>query len=170
MTISQVVCVAIQDARIGYTLEQWTDFIIEGKAKAITDGFSLNLLGRWQDENNYYGIELYRDHAYIVKRINGSYNYLNVMPFPTESNKWYTLKGEFDGTVIKMYVNDSLLMTAEDATFLEEQLVFVVVIIHKHIMMTFVFGLSRSNLLQPFLIVLMWYCNDVAVFIQQGNI
>lgn len=75
------------------------------------------LCGRYVDANNYYAIDINnRKEGYIDlnKKVNGNTTTLASIAMNIEEGLWYNLKLEFVGTSINAYLNDELILTAED--------------------------------------------------------
>ncbi|MCO7175982.1 LamG-like jellyroll fold domain-containing protein [Sporolactobacillus kofuensis] len=98
--------------------QSWTDYSVEAKVKV--GNFNSNrvmIAGRFKDANNYYAASLYRGNALeIRKKINGSASTLISKNYTFETNKWYTIKLEFSGSTINVYVNGTLQLTATDSS------------------------------------------------------
>lgn len=100
----------------------WTDYSVEAKVKV--DNFNGSnrtyVAGRYKDGNNFYAASLYNSSGgtlEIRKKVSGSTTTLaSKTNFGLEAGTWYTIKLEMSGSSIKMYVNDTLQLSATDSS------------------------------------------------------
>ena len=99
----------------------WTDYALEALIKPLTwnSGGIVRILGRWQDANHWYYVNLTADnHIQLRKNVNGTFTDLAPQKsFTVSKGTWYKVRLEMVGTTLKAYVNDVLQLTATDATF-----------------------------------------------------
>ncbi|HYU28458.1 MAG TPA: family 16 glycoside hydrolase, partial [Gemmatimonadales bacterium] len=99
----------------------WTDYALEALIKPLTwnSGGIVQILGRWQDANHWYYVNLTADnHIQLRKNVNGTFTDLAPQKsFTVSKGTWYKVRLEMVGTTLKAYVNDVLQLTATDATF-----------------------------------------------------
>nr|WP_223192405.1 family 16 glycoside hydrolase [Paenibacillus sedimenti] len=102
--------------------QSWTDYSVEAKVKV--DNFNGSnrtyVAGRYKDGNNFYAASLYNSSGgtlEIRKKVSGSTTTLaSKTNFGLEAGTWYTIKLEMSGSSIKMYVNDTLQLSATDSS------------------------------------------------------
>lgn len=100
----------------------WTDYTIQAKLRVgdLEDGGSASLLARYQDTYRWYGLGYTKQHGawrIFIRRDNGE-GQLGMGPaFRFDPNRYYALKVELKGPVLKLYVDDVLQVTATDSTY-----------------------------------------------------
>jgi len=100
----------------------WADYAVEARVK-ITNPNGTNrayVCGRLQDFNNYYAASLYMNSSGGKLELRKKYQSstqpnLADKAYPLSTDVWYTVKLEFIGSTINMYVNGVLELTATDA-------------------------------------------------------
>ncbi|WP_179136283.1 family 16 glycoside hydrolase [Paenibacillus sp. 32352] len=100
----------------------WTDYSVEANVKI--DNFNGSnrtyVAGRYKDGNNFYAASLYNSSGgtlEIRKKVNGSTTTLATKTnYGLTAGTWYTVKLEFIGSSIKMYVNGTLQLSATDTS------------------------------------------------------
>lgn len=95
----------------------WADYSVEAMVEPITADYSC-LLGRFQDASNFYQIEVHaaNDEVGLWKNVGGTWTQLDSYSTTINTNTWYELKLEMDGTSIKGYFNGSLVVSATDSS------------------------------------------------------
>jgi len=108
------------DSRALVGQDSWTDYIVTAKVKSgMSDDINAGVMGRVQDANNYYLALIYQGTARIYLRTPNGWQELASVLYSSVNGKWYKVGLEFQGTKIKMYIDDVLVVTAEDAVILK---------------------------------------------------
>ncbi len=115
---NQYLCVTNDDGRTFAGKEDWTDYAVSANIKTFSGRMDVGVLGRVQDASHFYLAQLVNGRARIYRQDNGWIE-LRSVPYEAVNNVLYTVKMEFRGTQISMYVNDELVATAEDAMYLK---------------------------------------------------
>lgn len=99
----------------------WTDYAAQADVK-VEDFNGTNrtyVAGRYKDGNNYYAASLYNSGGgklEIRKKVGGSSSTLVTKNYPLSTGVWYNVKLELSGSTLKMYVNNTLELTATDSS------------------------------------------------------
>lgn len=99
----------------------WTNYAAQADVK-VEDFNGTNrtyVAGRYKDGNNYYAASLYNSGGgklEIRKKVGGSSSTLVTKNYPLSTGVWYNVKLELSGSTIKMYVNNTLELTATDSS------------------------------------------------------
>ena len=112
----EYICVS-DDGRTFSGEENWTDYIVSADIQPLSGTIDSGVLGRVQDEEHFYLAQLYEGRARLYIR-NGNWIELTNVPYGTEHGVTYRVALELRGTKINMYVNDTLVTSTEDATYL----------------------------------------------------
>lgn len=111
---------------VSYAGENMTDFVIEVKINVISSKTGSNtalIIFRYVDSGNYYyfGVryELTTNAIYLSKLVGGALEiiYLGNLPEKLSYNTWHTLKVKVNGTNIKCYIDDVLMIDRDDSQF-----------------------------------------------------
>ena len=86
--------------------------------KSLSDSVSLGLIGRWQDERNFYLAQLYSGNARIIRRSGTFWMSIANVQFPTTGGEIYDIDFVLDGFTLTMYINGSPVVSGEDANIL----------------------------------------------------
>lgn len=114
--------------------ERWSDYSFSVTSKVIKstipgiDYVKLFLFFRVEDKENYYQLGIYGGQLnkafHLEKVVEGKVTNLGYLRFDNpnlnhdiEMEKWYTLKVEVKGNSLKAYLNNKLIIQAEDDTF-----------------------------------------------------
>lgn len=99
----------------------WNNYTMQADVKV--DNFNgtnrTYVAGRYKDGNNYYAASLYNSGGgklEIRKKVSGSSSTLVTKEYPLSTGVWYNVKLELSGSTIKMYVNNTLELTATDSS------------------------------------------------------
>jgi hypothetical protein len=99
----------------------WTDFRVQARIKLqdLDAGDRAFLCGRYKDGNNYYALAfLGRSSGKHVielrKKVEKSSTTIKVKDFPIKIGEWHSVALETVGSTIKVYVDGTLQMTADD--------------------------------------------------------
>jgi hypothetical protein len=98
------------------------DQLIEARAKATSFGTGpgrwFGLIARYQNDNDYYYITVRNDNTVSLRKLSGgAIHVLDTAPLTVVSGTWYRLRLEALGTSLRAYVNDRLVLEAQDAQF-----------------------------------------------------
>jgi hypothetical protein len=116
---NQYVCSTCTDARTIFMGEQWSDYTISASIRPLSGERGFSLLGRLQDANHYYAGGVYGGHAKIWRRDGGAPIVLGEAPYSTTNGTWYEVALELQGAYINLFINDVLIVSVEDTTYLE---------------------------------------------------
>lgn len=110
-----------EEARAFRGEEEWTDYSVESKIKVLDfNGSNRALLcARYKDNNNYYAVALNgKDGGFIElrKKVDGKSTVIAKVNTEILVNKVYNVKLVVDGTNIKVYINNELLIDEEDSS------------------------------------------------------
>lgn len=102
--------------------EEWENYSLEADIKVNNfNGSNRALLcGRYKDANNYYAVSLSSKNGGLVelrKKVNGSSIVLDKANVSIEAGKWYNTRLEMNGTSLKVYINDKLVIETEDTSY-----------------------------------------------------
>lgn len=99
----------------------WSNYTVEAKVKV--DNFNgtnrTYVAGRYKDGNNYYAASLYNSSGgklEIRKKVSGSSSTLATKDYALSTGVWYNVKLELSGSTIKLYINNTLELTATDSS------------------------------------------------------
>lgn len=99
----------------------WSNYTIQADVKV--DNFNgtnrTYVAGRYKDGNNYYAASLYNSGGgklEIRKKVGGSSSTLVTKDYALSTGVWYNVKLELSGSTLKMYVNNTLELTATDSS------------------------------------------------------
>jgi hypothetical protein len=95
------------------------DGAIEALVKVDNNGTAPYLGFRAQGVNNLYifGFAPWMRMVELSKFVNGQQTRICSSFLPIEVNKWYKLKVEFKGEIIRCFIDDQLILEATDSTF-----------------------------------------------------
>jgi hypothetical protein len=113
------VCVARHYAETTYGDGLWTDYSVSADVRPFSGTVDIAVIGRWQDEQNFYIAQLVNDKAYLTGREGGSFRAIANVPYTSQNGTSYNIRLEFHGTKINMYVDNTLILSAEDGVFLK---------------------------------------------------
>jgi hypothetical protein len=88
----------------------WANYTYSVKVKVYDSSIRAGLVARYLDNNNYYALYLYNGRLYLDRRKNSSTSNLKYAAYSYNYSSYYTVKIELNGTNIKGYVNNTLLM------------------------------------------------------------
>lgn len=101
----------------------WRNYTISADIKIDTffgsDRGAL-LAGRYTNGNNYYSVSLSNKNngtIYLKKKVNGSSTTLATIKTPLSTDTWYNVSLEFEDTLINVYLDNKLILTATDSSF-----------------------------------------------------
>ncbi len=96
------------------------DQIIRTRAKATAfDGSDrwFGLMTRFVDDANYYYVTVRNSNQIALRKLtNGAIQQLDTAPMTVSTGTWYDLRMESVGSKHRVYVNDALVLEANDAT------------------------------------------------------
>lgn len=95
----------------------WTDYTVSADIKVVDFNGSNRafLCGRYTDGNNFYGVSLSSKNGLeLRKKVNGSSSVITQVSTEIQQNTWYNVKLEMQGSTLKVYLNDELLIEATD--------------------------------------------------------
>ena len=76
---------------------------------------SIGIIWRYQDKNNYYSLSASGDRMHFTKRVDGDETRIANSPVVyTRIGEWYTVRVEFTGQTIKVFMNGREVYTAAD--------------------------------------------------------
>jgi hypothetical protein len=113
------VCIARDQAETTYGAGIWTDYSVNADVKPFSGTVDVGIIGRWQDEQNFYMAQLVGGKAYLTRREGGGWNSLASAPYASQNGTSYNIMLEFRGTKINMYVDKTLIVSVEDGVFLQ---------------------------------------------------
>ncbi|MBL8268843.1 hypothetical protein [Steroidobacter sp.] len=97
------------------------DLVIETKLKAVSFNGSdrwFGLLTRYQNDSNYYYVTLRSSNQISLRRlINGAITVLDTAPLTVTPGIWFNIRMENIDTALRVYVNNQLVLEANDTTF-----------------------------------------------------
>ena len=110
-----------EEARAFRGEEEWTDYSVESKIKVLDfNGSNRALLcARYKDNNNYYAVALNGKNGGFIelrKKVDGKSTVIAKVNTEILVNKVYNVKLVVDGTNIKVYINNELLIDEEDSS------------------------------------------------------
>ena len=87
----------------------------------------VGLYARYRDANNYYNFHVYKYETgalelRIEKRFDGVVTVLKSIPFNMQTGTWYRMGAEVAGSRLRMYVDDRLLLEANDTQLYNGQI------------------------------------------------
>lgn len=97
----------------------WSNYTVECEMK-VTDFNKSNralLAGRYVDGNNYYAVSLSGKDGGILelrKKVSGSSTVIAEVKTSLLEDKWYHVKLSMDGNQLRVYLDDQLMIQAED--------------------------------------------------------
>src|SRR5690606_35862988 len=101
----------------------WTDVVVEVRVKVLafsgtSTSFLAGLCLRRQDEDNLYLLGVRSDgRVGVRRRVGGSFNNIGASSDDVvTTGVWYTLRAEFVGTQLSVFLDDVLLMELSDAS------------------------------------------------------
>jgi hypothetical protein len=109
------------NARALASTASWTDQAVEARVKplAFAGGSEfVAVLARVQSSTSYYYATLRNANKIEIKKlVSGSATLLATVDFTVNTNTWYTLRLEAQGTTLRAFVNGTLYLTASDSQF-----------------------------------------------------
>lgn len=98
----------------------WSNYSVQADVKVENFNGSNRtyVAGRYLDGNNFYAASISNSSGgklELRKKVGGSTTTLATADFAVTTGVWYKIKLELDGSSLKMYVNDSLQLTASDS-------------------------------------------------------
>lgn len=93
----------------------WTNYTYSLKVKVSSSSIRGGLVARYKDNGNYYFLYLYNGRLYLERRKNSSTSTLKYVSYSYNYTTYYILKIELNGTSIKGYVNNTLLINLTNA-------------------------------------------------------
>ena len=97
----------------------YSDLTFEGKFKVFPNppaSWQIGVFLRYQDDDNYYFAYFTSSNLIIEKKLDGITATLNSKVMVFSANTWYSLKTIMTGSNIDVYINDTLQLSAVDAT------------------------------------------------------
>ena len=97
----------------------WTNYSVQADMKVVDFNGSNRafLSGRYADGNNFYGVSLSNKKGGLIelrKKVNGSSTVIAQATTELLEDKWYNVKLEMNDQSLKVYLDDQLLIEAED--------------------------------------------------------
>jgi hypothetical protein len=96
------------------------DQIVHSRMRRTSAAGTNNWFGlatRYRDAGNYYYFTLRNDNTISLRKlVNDAIVELDSAPFTVAANTWYRARFEAVGTQLRVYINDSLLLEATDAS------------------------------------------------------
>ncbi len=111
------------DAQSHTGQHSWDDYSITVKVKLGEGRHHFSVLGRVQDNKNYYEGAFDANWNgnvgswWIGKTVDGSPSYLVQVADTIDATQWYSVKMELEGSTISLYVNGQLKLTANNNTY-----------------------------------------------------
>jgi hypothetical protein len=78
---------------------------------------NLIIIGCVQGAEQFYILNLRDGSAYITRSDINQWVVLASAPYLIKDDIWYDLKAEFNGSTITMYINNQLLISAQDSSY-----------------------------------------------------
>jgi hypothetical protein len=95
------------------------DVVVQARMRAaVFEGADrwFGLLGRYTDDQNYMYVTLRGSNVLSLRRlVNGQIQVLSEQPFSVSVGTWYTVRMERIGDKVRVFVNDTLFLSADDA-------------------------------------------------------
>jgi hypothetical protein len=92
----------------------WTDYAASADVKRLGDGAAL--LGRYQDDSNYYQLMLSSTDWTLNKLVGGTWTTLDSGAFATSTSTYYNVKLVFAGTNIQAYIDGTKVSEVTDSS------------------------------------------------------
>ncbi len=97
--------------------EDWSDYTATVKLRPFIDSDICGFLFRYQTSMMHYGLFLVKDRVVLQKVIKTDRITIGEAPFKWSADDFYTMKTVLKGSSIKCYINDSLVIEAEDSEY-----------------------------------------------------
>ncbi|MFP2924067.1 fibronectin type III domain-containing protein [Pyxidicoccus sp. 3LG] len=94
----------------------WTDYSLSARVKTGATSVRNGLVARYVDANNFYFLLLHNGNVVLHKKVSGSTQTLQSVPFAASTSAFYTLKLVIRGTSIQGYVDGVLRVQGTDAS------------------------------------------------------
>jgi hypothetical protein len=118
MTYAQTSSAADARAIAGIEVD---NIVLDARLKAVSFNGSdrwFGVITRYQDDNNYYYVTLRGSNQISLRRLtNGAITSLDTAPLTVTPGAWFYVRVENIGNALRVYVNDQLLLEANDSTF-----------------------------------------------------
>lgn len=97
--------------------KDWTDYTVEAKVKGVEFNGSnkASVCGRYADKKNYYAVEISEKNGVkLTRKVKGSTTTIAQKKMEIKEGTWYDVKLAMEGSNIKVYVDDELIIEKED--------------------------------------------------------
>lgn len=104
----------------------WSNYSVEMKLKSTNDNNSIAIYGRYRNADNHYALKLDTKNDLIVlsKKVGGTSTSLGSVPMTLQTNTFYTLKLEMNGSQLTGYVNGVQIVSAADTSINSGKIAF----------------------------------------------
>ncbi len=98
---------------------QWKDYTLSASVCPLSFERTSGLVFRYQDCRSFYAVQLSRSEISLVRRKHEEITTLASAPFSFTSDEYYELKVECGGRHLRTFVNNELLIEADDEVYLQ---------------------------------------------------